>query len=252
MGQKNYFIQVHCILVSSKCRFLHERSFCVHEGCDVLISKLRALEFKMTKSLAEKIVISDLGINAIRNVPTYFDQVEAAIYIDETINSSISGPYIGQHLASYFEVSSREDDLKLILLAPDDQLIDLSGFIFQNPELPEEWLTKVKSARLELGTETETYDDVGQIDDDDKSQAMENNDISMSSEEAIDIINFINQFDDEMDIDVDVADSQHLYDDSTGPRKLDDEDVDPSNKLGKNMKSGFAGEFFVCAGQYHY
>lgn len=176
------------------------------------------------------------------------ENVGLTIFIAANQEQSFVKSLIAQHLADYFNVQNLKGDISFILSTPEDLISELLCITMAIPELPKNWIQRLNNEPIPAHLTAD----------------LDLSDSDMSQQEADDIMQAINvelqddgfhpsyvhrsePKDDEMDIDTTPT---ALPLDTTGSHCVVQtyciaQSDDDNGIRGHNMKSGFAGEFYV-------
>lgn len=218
-----------------------------------MISKWGRLRVKLARALVQEIVIPEFGIQKVRSQPTHLVNGDCPIIF---IASDSESPHFTTHMISHslaelFGIPSLRSDIALILDAPERQIDDNFWGFLNVPELPTAWITTFEASTPPSHLNTFQTSQMSTY------RVESSSEVEMSSEEAEDIIHFINNWEQSSAKilhvsaqDEALASGTHRIPPSLKRHSIlqfimdDDENAEV---MRPNIRSGFAGEFFVAS-----
>jgi hypothetical protein len=240
----------------SNFRLFYSQGSARIDGYDAIKYKWATLKIKIAHGIIQNIIVPGFGIDETQSLTTHFadDENGAIIFVTADLEQGFAKSLITQHLADYFKARNLKGDISLILNTPEHHLSELLRVILRIPELPKSWMPRFDNEPF-----PDYFTEVS------KTDAMDLSDSDISQTEANDIMNAINAalqedrfrpniifetepMEREMGTD---TSSKTLSLNMTGTRcDVQTHDIRPQEGCdaeirGDNMKSGFAGEFYV-------
>lgn len=210
-----------------------------------MISKWETLRVKIAGALIQEITVPEFGIRKVQSQPTYLvDDEKPTIY--HTSDSELTGRAFTTHMVSYhlaelFKVPSLRSDIALVLSTPQSQIdVHIWRILNVQPELPRSWTAMLEASIAPSHLRTLQTSQIPL-----PVQASSEIQVELSSEEADDIIRFINTTCEQSEsfgtppMDDTVPASLKRLRQTSMDDEADGEITQP------NIRSGFAGEFFV-------
>ena len=215
-----------------------------NDSCDTLISKWTSLSIKKAGGIVQEIIIPEFGIRKVGSQPTHLiDGDQPTIFVTmESYSSRLITHLVSHHLAEIFGVPTLQSEIALILdtHAAEENLWHL----LRIPELPSMWTAALEAlcpAPRLMSDNIPSARPAGE-------GVIET---VMSVEEAKDIMSFVRASED--------ASELSLADQDLGGLQVDGlssslsfplsqtfiEDEEEAEITQGNIRSGFAGEFFV-------
>ena len=200
---------------------------------------------KSARSLVQEIAIPEFGIHKTQSQATHLVHGEhPTIFIALDSESPHFTTYLISHsLAELFGVPTLRSDIALILNTPEHRIDNSFWCLLNVPELPSAWITIFEASPPP-----------SHLNPLQTSRVESNSELEMSVEEADDIVQFINTWEQSSKETCDFSakdDTLNLIANSMMPsmerrsvqQSMDDEEE--AETEGSILRSGFAGEFFV-------
>jgi hypothetical protein len=219
------------------------------DGCEAMISKWKRLRVKSARALIKEIRVPEFGIQKVQSQPTYMVNGEhPTIFIaSDSESPHFTAHMVGHYLAELFQVPSLRSDIALILSAPEHRIDDNFWNFLNVPELPRTWTALLEASAPPYHLNTWQASQIN------TPRVEASSEVEMSSEEAADIIQFINTLERSSTETFRLSTEDKALVSSISPSLkrlnhlsiIDDEDEVEITR--PNIRSGFAGEFFVAS-----